>query len=194
MVIFGLQSGLPWLMRENIDKCLFCSSESEDLYQFVFRCPYFRNGWTRFWMLLKNILIQSNDVESELLFLFLRNLSDTCRLRFLTNGLKLPFSSELCVTVQKFVAISMRKIYRIRLIRLILINYLFISLVFTLLVQFFAGTYFRYDEITIYCVCLLLRISQVNAGFSFKNSQNCLKIIPYLSKTAKSVEVGTGEK
>ena len=38
--------------------------------------------------------MQSNDLESELLLLFLRNLSDTCRLRFLTNGLKLPFNSE----------------------------------------------------------------------------------------------------
>ena len=69
-------------------------------------------------MLLKNILIQSNDLESEILLLFIRNLSDTCRLRFLTNGLKLPFSRGLCVKVQKFVAASMQKIYRIRLVRL----------------------------------------------------------------------------
>ena len=46
-------------------------------------------------MLLKNILIQSNNLESELLLLFLRNLSDICRFRFLTNGLELPFSSGL---------------------------------------------------------------------------------------------------
>ena len=59
MVNFGLQSGLPWLRKENIDKCLFCSLESEDLYHFALRCLYFRNDWTRFWMLLKNILIQS---------------------------------------------------------------------------------------------------------------------------------------
>ena len=69
-------------------------------------------------MLLKNILIQSNDLESELLLLFIRNLSDTCRLLFLTNGLKLPFSGGLCAKVQKFVAVSMRKIHRIRLVRL----------------------------------------------------------------------------
>ena len=75
--------------------------ESEDLYHFVLRCPYFRSDWTRFWMLLKNILIQSNDFESELLLLFPSNLSDTCRLRFLTNGRKLAFSSRLCVKVQK---------------------------------------------------------------------------------------------
>ena len=88
--------------ERNIDKCLFCNLESEDLYHFVLRCPYFRNDWTRFWMLLKNILTQSSDLESEILLLFIRNLSDTCRLRFLTNGLKLPFSRGLCVKVQKF--------------------------------------------------------------------------------------------
>ena len=47
------------------------------------------------------------DLESELLLLFLRNLSDTCRLRFLTHGLtELPFSGGLCVKVQKFVAVN----------------------------------------------------------------------------------------
>ena len=117
MVNFGLQSRLTWLREENIDKCLLYNYESEDLYHFV-PCPYFRNDWIRFWMLLKNILIQSNDLESELLLLFLRDLSDTCRLRFLTNGLKLLFSSGLCVKVQKFGAVSMQKICRIRLVRL----------------------------------------------------------------------------
>ena len=53
----------------------------------------------------------------------------------------------------------------------------------------FAGTYFRHDKITIYCVCLLSRISQVNTG----NSQYSLKIITNLSQTAKSMEVGTSE-
>ena len=41
-----------------------CNLEFEDLYHFVLRCPY--------QMLLKNVLIQSNDLESELLLLFLR--------------------------------------------------------------------------------------------------------------------------
>ena len=54
------------------------------------------------------------------------------------------------------------------------INYLFISVVLTLLVLFFAGTYFHDDKIILYCVCLLSRIFQANAGFSFRNSQNCL--------------------
>ena len=73
------------------------------------------------------------------------------------------------------------------------INYLFISLVLTLLVLFFSGTYFHDDKITIYCVCLPSWICQANAGFFFKNSQTCLYIIPNLSKTAKSVEVGASE-
>ena len=41
--------------------------------------------------------------------LFLRNLNDTSRLCFLTNGLKLPFSSRLHVKDQKFVAVSMQQ-------------------------------------------------------------------------------------
>ena len=60
MVNFGLQSELPWLRKENIDKCLFCNLESKDWYHFVLWCPYFRNGWSHLWMLLKNILIHSN--------------------------------------------------------------------------------------------------------------------------------------
>ena len=69
-------------------------------------------------MFLKNILIQSNDLESEILLLFLRNLSDTVRLCFPANDLKLPFGRGLCVKVQKFVAASMLKIYKRRLVRL----------------------------------------------------------------------------
>ena len=118
MVNFGLRSELSWLRKENIAKSQFCNLESEDLYHFALRCPYFRNDWTRFWMLLKMLLIQLNDLESQLLLLFLMNLSDICRLRFLTNGLKLPFSNGLCVKVQKFVAVSMWNIYKIRLVLL----------------------------------------------------------------------------
>ena len=79
--------------------------ECEYLYHCVLRCLYFRKDWTRSWMLLKNILIQSNDLESEFLLFFLRNLSDTRRLRFLTKGLRLAFSSGLCVKAQKFVVV-----------------------------------------------------------------------------------------
>ena len=85
---------------------------------FVLRCPYFRNDWIRFWLLMKNFLLQLNDPESELLLFFLKNINQTCRLRFLTNGLILPFSSSLRMKVQKFVAASFQKIYRIRMVRL----------------------------------------------------------------------------
>ena len=41
--------------------------------------------------------------------------------------------------------------------------------------------------------CLFWRICHGNAGFSFRNSQNCPRITENLSKTAKPVEVGTSE-
>ena len=69
----------------------------------------------------------------------------------------------------------------------------FIRLVNTLLVLFFVGTYFRGDNIIIFCVCLFSRICDENTGFSFRNSQNCLGIIENFSKNTKSMEVGTGE-
>ena len=115
---YGLQSGLPWLRKDKSDACLLCKTECEDLSHFVLRCPYFRNDWIRFWLLMKNFLLQLNDPESELLLFFLKNLNETCRLRFLTNGLILPFNSSPCMKVQKFVAASFRKIDRIRMVRL----------------------------------------------------------------------------
>ena len=102
--------------RKKSDACLLCKTESEDQSHFVLRCPYFRNDWIRFWLLMKNFLLQLNEPESELLLFFLKNLNETCRLRFLTNRLILPFSSSLCMKVQKFVAASFRKIYRIRMV------------------------------------------------------------------------------
>ena len=67
---------------------------------------------------MKNFLLQLNDPEGELLLFFLKNLDETCRLRFLTNGLILPFNSSLRMKIQKFVAASLRKIYRIWMVRL----------------------------------------------------------------------------
>ena len=35
---------ITMVIKENIASCLFfCNLESEDLYHFVLRCPYFRN-------------------------------------------------------------------------------------------------------------------------------------------------------
>ena len=70
------------LRKEKSDACLLCKTESEDLSHFVLRCPYFRNDWIRFWLLMKNFLLQLNDPEGELLLFFLKNLNETCRLRF----------------------------------------------------------------------------------------------------------------
>ena len=76
--------------RKKVMHACFVKLESEDLSHFVLRCPYFRNHWIRFWLLMKNFLLQLNDPESELLLFFLKNLNETCRLRFLTNGLFYP--------------------------------------------------------------------------------------------------------
>ena len=177
-----------------------CNLESEDLYHFVLRCPYLRNDWTRFWMILKNILIQSNTLESELLLLFLRNLSDTCKLRFLTKGLKLPFSIGLCETREISGCINAENLQdttgspgRDTSKSLENINYLFISLVITLLVLFFAGTYFHDDKITINYVCYYRGFPKQMLDFPSKIFKTACIIILKLSKTAKSVEFGTSE-
>ena len=67
---FGLQSSLPWLRADNSDKCLLCKRESETLYHFVLRCPYFKSDWIRFWLLLKNLINESAYADKNAILLF----------------------------------------------------------------------------------------------------------------------------
>ena len=115
----GLQSGVPWLHIKGEDKCLLCHIEKEDMIQFALHCPYLFNDWKSFWYRLRQIVLASGDGDAQTYLLFVKNLDNNSRIRLLTGCLKIPFSINLPHKVEKFIAVSVRKIYQIRWTRIV---------------------------------------------------------------------------
>ena len=56
----------------------------------------------------------SSDGDAQTFLLFVKNLDNNSRIGLLTECLKIPFNIDLCQRVEQFIAVSVRKIYRIR--------------------------------------------------------------------------------
>ena len=88
------------------------------MIHFASRCPLFFNDWKSFWYRLRQIVLASSDGDAQTFLLFVKNLDNNSRIRLLTGCLKIPFDIDLCQKVEKFIAVSVRKIYRIRRTRI----------------------------------------------------------------------------
>ena len=106
----GLQSGVPWLRIRGEDKCLLCHIEKEDMIHFALGCPYFFSHWKSFCYRVRQIVLVSGDGDAQTFSLFVK--------RLLTGCLKIPFNIDLRHKIEKFIAVSVRKIYRIRRTRI----------------------------------------------------------------------------
>ena len=103
-----LQSGIPWLRIKSEDKCLLCRIEKE--IHFALRCLYFFNNWRSFWYRPRQVVLVSSDGDAQTFLLFVKNLDNDSRIRLLTGCLKIPFNIDLRQKVEKFIAVSVRKI------------------------------------------------------------------------------------
>ena len=88
--------------------------EKEDMIHFALRCPYFFNDLKSFWYRLRQVVLASSDGDAQTFLLFVKNIDNDSRIRLLTGCLKIPFNIELHQKVEKLIAVSVRKIYRIR--------------------------------------------------------------------------------
>ena len=114
----GLQSGIPWLHIKSEDKRLLCRIEKEDMIHFALRCPYFFNDWKSFRYRLRQVVLASSDGDAQTFSLLVKNLGNDSPLRLLKGCVKIPFNINLCQKVEKFIAVSVWKIYRIRRTRI----------------------------------------------------------------------------
>ena len=85
-----------------------------DIFHFLFACPKFEDDWATFWPLLKAKVSNSDYLEKNTLLHFTGNLDKPTTARLLLGGLPLPFNSRIAKFLDKFVAVSVRKVYRIR--------------------------------------------------------------------------------
>ena len=98
--------------------CIVPHRKKEDMIHFALRCPYFFNDWKNFWYRLRQIVLASSDRDAQTFLLFVKNLDNDSRISLLKECLKIPFNIDLCQKVEKFIAVSVRKIYRIRRTRI----------------------------------------------------------------------------
>ena len=61
----------------------------------------------------KTGIFASSDGDAQTLLLFVNNLDNDSQIRLLMGCLKIPFNIDLRQKVEKFIAVSVRKIYRI---------------------------------------------------------------------------------
>ena len=112
---FGLQYGAPWLRKSGSSTFLLCKDGNvENVFHFLFACPKLEDEWAIFWYILKEKVSNSDYLEKNILLHFIDNLDKPTAARLLLGGLSLPFNGRNADFVNKFVAVSIRKIYKIR--------------------------------------------------------------------------------
>ena len=82
----------------------------EDISHFLFACPKLEDEWATFWYILKEKVSNSDYLEKNILLHFIENLDKPTTARLLLGGLPLPFDSRIADFLNKFVAVSIRKI------------------------------------------------------------------------------------
>ena len=111
---FGLQCGASWLRKSGSSTCLLCKDVNmEDISHFLFACSKLEDQWATFWYILKEKVSNSDYLEKNILLCFIENLDKPTTARLL-GGPSLSFNSRIADFTNKFVAVSIRKIYRIR--------------------------------------------------------------------------------
>ena len=85
----------------------------EDISHFLFACPKLEDEWATFWYILKEKVSNADNLEKNILLHFIENLEKHTTARLLLVGLSLPFNSRIADYISKFVAVSIRKVYRI---------------------------------------------------------------------------------
>ena len=86
----------------------------EDISNFLFACPKLEDELATFWHILKKKVSNSDYLEDNILLYFIENKDKPTTARLLLRGLSLPFSSRIADFINKLVAVSIRKICRIR--------------------------------------------------------------------------------
>ena len=115
MCHFGLQYGAPWLRKSGSSTCLLCKDGNvEDISHFLLACPKLEDEWATSWYTLKEKVSNSDYLEKHILLHFIENLDKPTTARLLLGGLSLPFNSCIVDFINKFIAVSIRKIHRIR--------------------------------------------------------------------------------
>ena len=105
---FWFSAELPWASKADDALCFICKESNDNLYHFLFDCPYFRHNFDSLWSNLVIKATNCNPADGSHVSSFLTNLD------LLNKGLMLvgclPFDSVTVTVLTRFVASAVGKI------------------------------------------------------------------------------------
>ena len=115
---FGFSAELPWASKADDALCFICKESNDNLYHFLFNCPYFRDNFDSLWSNLVIKATNCNSADGSHVSSFLTNLDQHNKALMLVGCLPLPFDSVTVTVSTRFVASAVGKIYKLRTERL----------------------------------------------------------------------------
>ena len=115
---FGFSAELPWASKADDAICFDCKECNDNLYHFLFDCPYFRDNFDSLWSNLVIKATNCNFADGSHVSSFLTNLDQHNKALMLVECLPLPFDSLTVTVLTRFVASAVGKIYMLRTERL----------------------------------------------------------------------------
>ena len=111
---FGLNDGILWLAETNGSLCFTCREDDERLCHFFFDRPTFKPNFDSLWC---NLLLKAsnlNAADGTQISRFITNLDRFHKTFLLLGCLLLPFDNTTVISINKFIASAVAKIYKIR--------------------------------------------------------------------------------
>ena len=115
---FGFSACAPWTIRAVESLCFVYKEAKDDLYHFLFVCPYFRKNFDSLWSNLDVKVSNSCPTDGSQISVFIKNLDQDSKALLLLGCLPLPFDSMTFTVITRFVASAIGKIYKLRIERL----------------------------------------------------------------------------
>ena len=110
----GTWKGLP--RDERVSP--LCNTMPETVCHFLLECRELSDCRGVLWDNLRIVVAENNPTDAYAIVSFIENLDSSCKAPFLLDGLALPFDSRLCLLIDRFIAVAVSKLYRVRLERL----------------------------------------------------------------------------
>ena len=115
---FGFSACVPWTIRADEFLCFVCKEAKDDLYHFLFVCPYFRKNFDSLWSNLDVKASNSCPTDGGQISAFIKNLDQDSKVLLLLGCFPLPFDSMTVTVITRFFASAIGEIYKLRTERL----------------------------------------------------------------------------
>ena len=110
---FGFSACVPCTIGTVASLCFVCKEGKDDLYHFLFVCPYFHKNFDSLWSNLDVKVSNSCPTNGSQISAFIKNLDQDSTALLLLGYLPLPFDSMTFTVITRFIASAIGKIYKL---------------------------------------------------------------------------------